>query len=335
MTYGVALSNGTVALEVALRALNISNGDDVIVSSRSFVASASCVLLVGANPIFTDVDINSQNITIDTILNVITKKTKAIILVHLAGFPCDMDPILEYAKKNNIYVVEDCAQAHGAKYKNQYVGTFGDISAWSFCQDKIISTGGEGGMVLTNNELFYKKMWSYKDHGKNVDTIFNNTNTSGGYKWLHDTLGNNYRMTEIQAVIGIYSLKKLTEWVNIRRSNAQKLDELFLKYNIRTQKCDNYHSYYKYYFFIENEIERNNIINELLKNNIVATVGACGELYNEKVFNMINSQQMPVSKKLFDTSIMLQIDHTIDINKNIKIIENIISNLNDNLKFYP
>lgn len=324
MQYAVAVSNGTVALEIALRALDIGNNDDVIVSSRSFIASASCVSLVGGNPIFCDVDINSQNMTIENILDVITENTKAIILVHLAGFPCEMDPIIEYANKNNIYVIEDCSQAHGAKYNDKYVGTFGDISAWSFCQDKIISTGGEGGMVMTNNEIFYKKMWSYKDHGKNIDNI--NNNLSNNYKWLHDTLGNNYRMTEMQAIIGICSLNKLQEWVNIRRNNANKLDKLFEKYNIRTQKCPHYHSYYKYYFFVDNY--RDKIISDLLNNNIIATVGSCGELYKEKVFN--KNIIMPISKKLFDISIMLQIDHTIDIEYNIKIIDNILSNYHPN-----
>ena len=161
--YGIALSNGTVALELALMALGIEKGDEVLVTSRSFVASASCIVSVGAKPIFVDVDINSQNISTEYIEKAITKKTKAVICVHLAGWPCSMDVIMKIAKKNNLCVIEDCAQAHGAVFKGKHVGTFGDVACWSFCQDKIISTAGEGGMLCTNNKKIWNKVWSMKD----------------------------------------------------------------------------------------------------------------------------------------------------------------------------
>ncbi len=177
--YAVALANGTVALDVALKALNIGAGDDVIVTSRTFLASASSIVTAGANPIFADVELDSQNISARTIEAVLTPNTKAIICVHLAGWMCDMDPIMQLAKEKGLYVIEDCAQAHGAMYKGKAAGSIGHIGAWSFCQDKIMTTGGEGGMVTTNDENLWKKMWSYKDHGKNYDSIYHKQHPPG------------------------------------------------------------------------------------------------------------------------------------------------------------
>lgn len=170
--YAVALSNGTLALDVALKAMGIGAGDDVIVTSRTFLASASCIVNAGANPVFADVDLNSQNISAETVKAVLTPNTKAIIVVHLAGMPAEMDGIMALAKEHNLWVVEDCAQAHGAKYKGKSVGSIGHVGAWSFCQDKIMTTGGEGGMVTTNDKELWSKMWSYKDHGKSYDAVY-------------------------------------------------------------------------------------------------------------------------------------------------------------------
>ena len=150
--YAVALANGSVALECALRALGVGAGDEVITSCRTFVASASCAAMCGAKPVVADVDLNTQNITAESVEKCISPRTRAIVAVHHAGVPCDMDSITALAKSRNIFVVEDCAQAHGAVYKGRPVGSIGDIAAWSFCQDKIITTGGEGGAVSTNSE---------------------------------------------------------------------------------------------------------------------------------------------------------------------------------------
>jgi len=147
----IAVANGTLALDLAWVALGIGQGDEVIVTSRTFLASVSSIVLAGAKPVFADVDVDSQNITVDTIKAVLTPKTKAIICVHLAGWPCDMPAIMAFAREHNLYVIEDCAQAHGAQINGQAIGSFGDIAAFSFCQDKIMSTGGEGGLVATNN----------------------------------------------------------------------------------------------------------------------------------------------------------------------------------------
>lgn len=219
--YAVALTNGTVALDVALKALGIGAGDDVIVTSRTFLASASSIVTAGANPIFADVELDSQNISRATIEAVLTPKTKAIICVHLAGWMCDMDPIMQLAAEKGLYVIEDCAQAHGAEYKGKPAGSIGHISAWSFCQDKIMTTGGEGGMVTTNDESLWKKMWSYKDHGKNFDSIYNKQHPPG-FRWLHDSFGTNWRMMEMQAVIGRIQLTRMAEWTQKRTENAEK-----------------------------------------------------------------------------------------------------------------
>ena len=222
--YAVAVMNGSVALELALIALGVGAGDEVIVTSRTFVASASSIVNIGAVPIFADVDPNSQNITEVTIQKVISDKTKAIICVHLAGWPCDMDPIMRIADASGISVIEDCAQAHGAIYKERSVGSIGHIGCWSFCQDKIISTGGEGGMVTTDDYDLWKKMWEYKDHGKNWDSI-NRLNNDIGFKWVHDTIGTNWRMTEIQAAIGRVQLRKLEDWTAKRQKHGNHLED--------------------------------------------------------------------------------------------------------------
>ena len=312
--YSVAVFNGTVALELCLKTLDLKKGDEVIVTPRTFIASASCCVWHGITPIFVDVDINSQNITLENIKNAVTEKTKAVILVHLAGWPCELDKICDFCKKNNIYVIEDCAQAHGAKYKNKSVGTWGDINAWSFCQDKIITTGGEGGMITTNNKSLYKKAWSLKDHGKDYDTVFN-TKHKPGFRWLHKNIGTNWRMMPIQAVIGNCALDKLSSWVNHRRKIA-KIYNHNLKdipgIRITIPSKNVYHSYYKYYCFIDEakfKISRDNIILLINKENIFCQVGSCGEVYNEKcLLNYRPKNNLNITKQLFDSSLLLKCD---------------------------
>jgi len=220
--YAVAVANGTVALDLALKALGVGAGDDVIVTSRTFLASASSIVTAGANPIFADVELDSQNISRRTIEAVLTPNTKAIICVHLAGWMCDMDPIMQLAEEKGIFVIEDCAQAHGAMYKGKSAGSIGHIGAWSFCQDKIMTTGGEGGMVTTNDENLWKKMWSYKDHGKNFDSVYNKQHPPG-FRWLHDSFGTNWRMMEMQAVIGRLQLRQMPEWTAKRNANMARI----------------------------------------------------------------------------------------------------------------
>ena len=220
LKYGVSVANGTLALEIALKALKLNLKDEVIVTPRSYIASAICVHNIGSKPVFADINTNSQNITLDTIKEKVTKNTKAIICVHLAGFPCDMVEIVKFAKRHKIKIIEDCSQAHGSKINNSYVGSFGDISIWSFCNDKIISTLGEGGMICTNNEIYWKKIWSLKDCGKNYDSVFNKKHPEG-FRWIHDFSGTNARLTEVQSAVGRYQLTQLDKWSKKRFKYSQ------------------------------------------------------------------------------------------------------------------
>lgn len=341
--YAVAVFNGTVALELCIKTLGLKEGDEVIVTPRTFIASASCCAYYRIKPVFVDVDVNSQNITLETIKSAITERTKAVILVHLAGWPCELEEICNYCRERGLYIIEDCAQAHGAKYRGKSVGSWGDINAWSFCQDKIITTGGEGGMVTTNCPYLFRKAWSLKDHGKDYDTVFNKKHPPG-FRWLHKNIGTNWRMMPIQAVIGIEALDLLDSWIEHRRKIAniynENLKDLATKGGVRLSIPDKdfYHSYYKYYFFIEPEkfkISRDEIIQEINKNNIVATVGSCSEVYLEEALKEFKpNKKLSNAQELFTTGIMLLCDPTIsieDANNNIKIIYNIIKiNLHEN-----
>ena len=219
--HAVALCNGTVALDMALRFM-VQPGDDVVVTPRTFLASVSSIIGAGCRPIFADVDRDTQNITAETIAAVLTAKTKAIVVVHLAGMPADMDPIMDLAAEHGIKVIEDCAQAHGARYKGRSVGTIGDVGAWSFCQDKIMTTGGEGGMVTINDDSLWSAMWSYKDHGKSWTAIHDRPDGTG-FKWVHDSFGTNWRMTEMQGAIGRIQLKRLSEWQATRWQHGARI----------------------------------------------------------------------------------------------------------------
>ena len=295
VNYAVAVMNGTVALEAALMALNIGGGDEVIVTPRSYIASASCAVMRGAKPAFADVDRNSQNITADTIKKVITNRTRAIVAVHLAGWPCEMDAIMALAKKHGLAVIEDCAQASGAFYKGCPVGSFSDVAAFSFCQDKIMTTGGEGGMIVTNNKDIWSKVWSYKDHGKSCDVVYGNNDLKPGhsFKWLHESFGTNWRMTEMQAVIGRIQLRKLPVWIERRRRNADILTKAFLNVpalRVTTPPDHISHAYYKYYVFLKPDMlktgwDRKRIIVAINAEGIPCFTGSCSEIYLEKAFD--------------------------------------------------
>ncbi|MFA0533142.1 DegT/DnrJ/EryC1/StrS family aminotransferase [Vibrio breoganii] len=290
--YAVALGNGTLALDIALRALDIGSGDEVITTPRTFLASASSIVTSGASPVFADVDLNSQNITAESIEAVLTPDTKAVIVVHLAGMPAEMDDIMALSKKHGFYVIEDCAQAHGAQYKGKSVGTIGHIGAWSFCQDKIMTTGGEGGMVTTNDKALWSKMWSYKDHGKSFDAIYNREHPPG-FRWLHESFGTNWRMTEMQAVIGRIQLTRMADWTEKRQANGAEIDKIASKFNVvRTVDVPDYieHAEYKHYLFIEPQNlaegwSRDRIVEEVVARGVPAFQGSCSEVYLEKAFD--------------------------------------------------
>ena len=336
--YAVALGNGTQALDIALKALNIGKGDEVIVTSRSFIASISSIVNTGAKPVFADVDLSSQNITNDSIRDVISNKTKAIICVHLAGWPCEMDEILELSNEFNLFVIEDCAQAHGSKYKGKPVGSIGDIGCWSFCQDKIMTTGGEGGMVTTNNELLWRKMWAYKDHGKSYEAVYERKHPKG-FRWLHETFGTNWRMTEIQAVIGRIQLKKISDWHNQRINNANKIWYSAKKCKgLRVPLVPKYieHAAYKCYIFIEksqlkNDWNRDKIIKEINALDVPCYSGSCSEVYLEKSFDNTGfrpKQRLRNAKELGETSLMFLVHPTLtknEIHKTCQTITNVMN----------
>ncbi|KGJ93577.1 DegT/DnrJ/EryC1/StrS family aminotransferase [Colwellia psychrerythraea] len=319
--YAVALGNGTLALDLALKALDLGAGDEVITTPRTFLASASSIVTSGAKPIFADVDLNSQNITAQSIEEVLTPETKAVIVVHLAGMPAEMDEIMALSKKHNFFVIEDCAQAHGAKYKGKSVGSIGHVGAWSFCQDKIMTTGGEGGMVTTNDETLWKIMWSYKDHGKSWDAIYNREHPPG-FRWLHESFGTNWRMTEMQAAIGRIQLTRMNTWSETRQVYAKQLDETAKAFElIRLVEVPNYseHAEYKHYMFINSEFlaegwDRDRIVNEIVSAGAPCFQGSCSEVYLEKAFDQTGfrpENRLTNAKELGETSLMFLVHPTL------------------------
>jgi hypothetical protein len=334
--YSIALANGTVALELALYALGVGPGDEVIVTCRTFIASASCIAIRGATPVIADVDPESQNVTTGSIRPLITTRTKAIIAVHLAGWPCDMDPIMELARDHGLKVIEDCAQCHGASYKGRPVGSLGDVAAFSFCQDKIMTTGGEGGMLTTNNRELWEKSWAFKDHGKSFDAVYNRRHHTG-FRWLHESFGTNWRLTEMQSAIGREQLRKLPEWVRRRQQNATTLTKAFLDISslrVTVPSAEISHSYYKYYVFVRPEClkfdwNRDRVMAAINAEGIPCFSGSCSEIYLEKAF--INAKlgppkRLPVAKKLGETSLMFLVHPTLseqDMRDTCKAVEKV------------
>lgn len=319
--HAIALANGTMALELALYALGIGPGDEVITTSRTFIASASCIVMRGATPVLADVDPVSQNMTAETIRSLITQRTKAIISVHLAGWPCDMDLIMELAREHGLKVIEDCAQAHGATYKGRPVGSLGDVAAFSFCQDKIMTTGGEGGMLTTNNEALWRKAWEFKDHGKSYDAVYNRQHKPG-FRWLHESFGTNWRLTEMQSAIGRVQLRKLPDWTAERQRHAAILTESFSQIpavRITPAPPGIGHAMYKYYCFIRPEMlvsgwDRDRVMNAIVAEGIPCFSGSCSEIYLEKTFKDAGygpPARLPVAKELGETSLMFLVHPTL------------------------
>ena len=340
--YSVAVDNGTNALILAAHALGISKGDEVIMSPRTFVASAFSIMHLGAKPIFVDIDRNSQNMDASLIEQAITPNTKAIMAIHIAGWPCEMNIIQDICKKYNLYLIEDCAQAHGAQYNNQSVGSFGDVNAWSFRQDKIMSTAGEGGMVTTNNKELWKKVWSFKDHGKNYDTVYNKEH-SPGFRWLHEDHGTNARLTEIQSGIGRLQLRKLDSWIDKRTKLANIFNDGFKNIDgLRIALSPDHikHAHYKYYVFVENEKlkdgkNRDFIMNSLNEIGTPCYSGSCSEIYKEKAFDKLfpkGHTALPVAKELAETSLMFLVHPTIDEEDIYTIVDQTKSIMKDILK---
>ncbi len=319
--YAIALTNGTVALDVALQALGIGAGDEVVVTPRTFLASVSSIVNAGAVPVFAEVDRDSQNITAETIRAVLTPRTRAVICVHLAGWPCDMDPIMALAAEHDLKVIEDCAQAHGARYKGRSVGSIGHVGAWSFCQDKIMTTGGEGGMVTTNERELWSRMWSLKDHGKSWEAVYERQHAPG-FRWLHESFGTNWRMMEVQAVIGRIQLRRMADWHAHRLANAERIWNCARQLRglrVPAIPAGSVHAAYKCYVFVEPQQlrdgwSRDRILDEIAARGVPCYSGSCSEVYLEKAFDDTGwrpAERLPVARELGETSLMFLVHPTL------------------------
>ena len=335
--YAVALANGTVALDLALKVLGVGSGDEVVVTSRTFLASVSSIVNAGAAPIFADVDLDSQNITAESIRAVLTPRTKALICVHLAGWPCDMDPIMALANEHGLKVIEDCAQAHGAYYKGRPVGSIGHIGAWSFCQDKIMTTGGEGGMVTTNDRQLWADMWAYKDHGKSWEAVYEREHAPG-FRWLHESFGTNWRMLEVQAVIGRIQLRRMQDWHRARLDNALAIwtaARLLPALRVPDLPDDEVHAAYKCYVFVRPQClkpdwSRDRILNEIIALGVPAFSGSCSEVYLERAFDNTDwrpTQRLANARELGETSMMFMVHPTLtgeEIGLTCRVISDVV-----------
>jgi dTDP-4-amino-4,6-dideoxygalactose transaminase len=349
-SHAVALANGTLALDVALKALGIGPGDEVVVTPRTFIASISCVVNAGAVPVFADVETDSGNVSARTISAVLTPRTRAVICVHLAGWPCDMDPIMVLAEQHGLKVIEDCAQAHGARYKGRSVGSIGHVGAWSFCQDKIMTTGGEGGMVTTNDEALWRAMWSFKDHGKSYEAVYERQHPPG-FRWLHESFGTNWRMLELQAVIGRIQLRRMPDWAAVRKRNADTIWAACREFpalrvpQVKCASCSGVcqvqgaaceHAHYKCYAYVQPEglasdWSRDRIVEAINAEGVPCYQGSCSEVYLEKAFDGTGwrpAERLPVAKLLGETSIMFLVQPTLtkaEVTKTCEVLRQVMS----------
>ena len=335
--YAIAVANGTVALDLALKGLGIGEGDEVVVTPRTFLASATTVINAGATPVFADVDADTQNITPETVAEVLSTRTKAIICVHLAGWPCDMDGMMALAKEHGLYVIEDCAQAHGATYKGEPVGGLGHVGCWSFCQDKIMTTGGEGGMVTVNDRELWSRMWSFKDHGKSWEAVYEREHPPG-FRWLHESVGTNWRLTEMQSVIGRIQLQRMAGWTASRQANCQAIWEVAASLSglrVPVVPDEIGHAGYKCYVFVKHSElsdgwDRDRIMNTIVARGVPCFSGSCSEIYREKAFmdrGIKPKNQMPIAKCLGESSLMFLVHPSLtsdEIEKTCKVLRDVM-----------
>jgi len=340
--FAIAVGNGTLALDLALKGFGIGPGDEVIVTPRTFLASATAVINAGAIPVFADVDPDTQNITPDTVAAVITQKTKAVVCVHLAGWPCDMDGMMALADQHELFVIEDCAQAHGATYKGRPVGGLGHVGCWSFCQDKIMSTGGEGGMVTCNDRELWSRMWSFKDHGKSWEAVYEREHPPG-FRWLHESVGTNWRLTEMQSAIGRIQLQRMPEWIAARQANCLRIWETAASLpglRVPVVPEDIGHAGYKCYVFVDEAAfnepvagVRDQIMNAVVAKGVPCFSGSCSEVYLEKAFTSLGlgpEERLPVAKALGESSLMFLVHPTLteaEIDKTCEVLRKVMSDV--------
>jgi len=333
--HAIALANGTLALEAALYGLDIGDGDEVIVPARTFIATASCVVMRGAVPVVADIDLCSGNFTVESIDAARTGKTKAIIAVHLGGWPCDMPAIMAYAELHGLKVIEDCAQAHGAEINGRKVGSFGHVGVFSFCQDKIISTGGEGGMLVTRDEHVWKRAWALKDHGRDYDEVFHRQHEPG-HRWYCTSFGTNWRLTEMQSAIGRIQLRKLPEWLATRRCYAQMLMDGLSELpglEVPVPEQGILHAWYRFYALIDPSVladgwNQDRIIAAIMAEGVPCFHGSCSEIYREKAFDPImrDSYPLPNAQMIAKRSMALLLHPTLaedDIQKTIAVVRQV------------
>ena len=320
-SHAIAMANGSLALSAAYLAIGLGKGLELITTPRSFIATASSAVLLGAKPVFADVDPDSGAITAATIAPLITPRTKAIAVVHLGGWPAAMPAICDLARAHGIAVIEDCAQAHGARINGQSVGSFGDVAAWSFCQDKILTTAGEGGMVTTSRDDLWDAMWAFKDHGKTHEAVFGREHPPG-FRWLHERFGSNFRLTELQSAIGRIQLQRLPEWTAARTRNALLLAEALgdlsaVRVPLPPEGIE--HAWYKFYAFVKPDAladgwSRDRILSDITALGYPALSGSCSEIYLEKCFQnagLAPVERLPVARLLGETSLMFLVHPTI------------------------
>jgi len=319
--HAIALHNGTVALELALIAFGIGPGDEVITTARTFIASASAVVMRGAVPVIADVDRESGNLTRSTVEPLITPRTRAIIAVHLGGWPVEMAPLMALARERGILVIEDCAQAHGATIDGRPVGAFGDAAAFSFCQDKIITTGGEGGLLAFDDEAAWRRAWAFKDHGKSYAAVYERDHPAG-FRWLHESFGTNWRMLEVQAAIGRRQLEKLPAWSARRRAHARRVEAALRELPaLRVPMVPPHleHAYYRAYVYVRPEAvaagwDRQRIVDEIAAAGVPCLSGSCSEIYLERAFRDAGlgpQERLPVARELGETSIAFLVHPTL------------------------
>ncbi|MCE8031656.1 DegT/DnrJ/EryC1/StrS aminotransferase family protein [Billgrantia tianxiuensis] len=338
--YAIAVANGTVALDLALHGLGVGQdpSDEVIVTSRTFLASVSSIVMAGARPVFADVDRDSQNITAASVAEKITPRTRAIVAVHLAGWPCEMDALMKLAERHGLYVIEDCAQAHGARYHGRSVGSIGHVGCWSFCQDKIMTTGGEGGMVTTSDGELWRRMWAFKDHGKSWEAVYERDHPPG-FRWLHESFGTNWRLTEMQAAIGRIQLARMPQWKVARQRHASRIWQAAagspgLRVPRVPTHCD--HAAYKCYVFVEPERlapgwDRDRVMDEINAAGVPCFSGSCSEVYREKAFDGTGwrpKAPLPVARELGETSLMFLCHPTLtedEVARTCAVIEEVMA----------
>ncbi|MBS9404070.1 DegT/DnrJ/EryC1/StrS aminotransferase family protein [Halomonas sp. TRM85114] len=340
--YAIAVSNGTTALDLALKGLGVGchdgPADEVIVTSRTFLASVSSIVTAGAVPVFADVDRDSQNLSAKAVADKISPRTTAIIAVHLAGWPCEMEELMALAERHGLYVIEDCAQAHGATYHGKSVGAIGHVGCWSFCQDKIMTTGGEGGMATTNDEALWRRMWAYKDHGKSYEAVYEREHPPG-FRWLHESFGTNWRLTEMQAAIGRIQLTRMPAWKAARQANAQRIWQAASECpGLRVPPIPAHidHAAYKCYVFVAPQQlaegwDRDRIQAEIVARGVPCFSGSCSEVYLEKAFDGTGwrpEKPLPVARELGETSLMFLCHPTLteaEIDKTCRVLREVMA----------